>query len=61
MKILIQTRETEISRLFGFESDVTIVKSLELQTKDLMKKNNEGTTLYKRNAGDGAKLKQIKH
>jgi site-specific DNA-methyltransferase (adenine-specific) len=41
MKILIQTRETGISRLFGFKSDVTIVKSLELQTKDLMKKNNE--------------------
>jgi site-specific DNA-methyltransferase (adenine-specific) len=41
MKILIQTRETGISRLFGFKSDVTIVKSLELQTKDLLKKNNE--------------------
>ena len=39
MKILIQTRETGISRLFGFESDVTIIKSLELQTKDLIKKN----------------------
>ena len=38
MKILIQTRETGISRLFGFESDVTIIKSLELQTKQLMKK-----------------------
>lgn len=61
MKILIQTRETGISRLFGFESDVTIIKSLELQTKDLMKENNEGTTLYKRNASDGAKLKQIEH
>lgn len=61
MKILIQTRETGISRLFGFESDVTIVKSLELQTKDLMKKNNEGTTLYKRNAGESAKLKRIEH
>lgn len=44
MKILIQTRETGISRLFGFESDVTIIKSLELQTKDLLKKNNEGIT-----------------
>jgi len=41
MKILIQTRETGISRLFGFESDVTLIKSLELQTKDLMKKNND--------------------
>lgn len=42
MKILIQTKETGISRLFGFESDVTILKSLELQTKDMLKKNNEG-------------------
>ena len=30
MKILIQTREIGMSRLFGFESDVTILKSLEL-------------------------------
>jgi len=51
MKILIQTRETGISRLFGFESDVTIVKSLELQTKDLMKKNNEGITAPTRKQG----------
>jgi len=51
MKILIQTRETGISRLFGFESDVTIVKSLELQTKDLMKKNNEGITRFLQNGG----------
>lgn len=41
MKILIQTRETGISRLFGFESDVTIVKSLELQIKDLIKISNK--------------------
>lgn len=53
MKILIQTRETGISRLFGFESDVTIVKSLELQTKDLMKKNNEGITSPIRKQGVG--------
>jgi site-specific DNA-methyltransferase (adenine-specific) len=51
MKILIQTRETGMSRLFGFESDVTIVKSLELQTKDLMKKNNEGVTPPTRKQG----------
>lgn len=44
MKILVQTRDTEIRRLFGFDSDVTIVKSLELQAKELMKKNNEGIT-----------------
>jgi site-specific DNA-methyltransferase (adenine-specific) len=41
MKILIQTRETGISRLFGFESDVTIIKSLELQTKKLIKENTD--------------------
>jgi len=51
MKILIQTRETGISRLFGFESDITIIKSLELQTKDLMKKNNEGITRALQNGG----------
>lgn len=44
MKILIQTRETGISRLFGFESDVIIIKSLELQTKELIKENDEGKT-----------------
>lgn len=48
MKILIQTRETGISRLFGFESDVTIMKSLELQTKDLLKMNNGGTTGFEK-------------
>ena len=51
LKILIQTRETGISRLFGFESDVTIIKSLELQTKDLLKKNNEGITRVLQNGG----------
>ena len=51
MKILIQTRETGISRLFGFESDVTIIKSLELQSKDLLKKNNEGITRVLQNGG----------
>jgi site-specific DNA-methyltransferase (adenine-specific) len=51
MKILIQTRETGISRLFGFESDVTIIKSLELQTKDLLKKYNEGITRVLQNGG----------
>ncbi|MBK6610473.1 MAG: site-specific DNA-methyltransferase [Sphingobacteriales bacterium] len=51
MKILIQTRETGISRLFGFESDVTIMKSLELQTKDLLKKNNEGITASLQKSG----------
>lgn len=44
MKIIIQTKESGISRLFGFESDITIVKSLELQMKDLIKKNNDDYT-----------------
>lgn len=57
MKILIQTRETGISRLFGFESDVTIMKSLELQTKDLLKKNNEGITSVLQNGGFNASMK----
>ena len=57
MKILIQTRETGISRLFGFESDVTIIKSLELQTKDLLKKNNEGITSVLQNGGFSATMK----
>jgi site-specific DNA-methyltransferase (adenine-specific) len=51
MKILIQTRETGISRLFGFESDVIIVKSLELQTKELLKENKEGITATTPKAG----------
>lgn len=45
MKVLIQTKEKEASRLFGFESDVMIIKSLEMQVKDLMKKNDEDPTL----------------
>jgi site-specific DNA-methyltransferase (adenine-specific) len=57
MKILIQTRETGISRLFGFESDVTIMKSLELQTKDVLKKNNEGITSVLQNGGFSATMK----
>ncbi len=51
MKILIQTREAEISRLFGFESDVTIIKSLELQTKDLLKQREKGITRVLQNGG----------
>lgn len=57
MKILIQTRETGISRLFGFDYDVTIVKSLELQTKDLIKKNNEGITSVLQNGEFSASIK----
>jgi site-specific DNA-methyltransferase (adenine-specific) len=51
MKILIQIKETETSRLFGFESDVKIVKSLELQMKELKKKNNKGNTRVLQNGG----------
>ena len=38
MKIVIQTRETGISRLFEFETDVIVIKSLELQAKKLAAK-----------------------
>ncbi len=41
-KILIQTREAVTNRLFGFDSEVVILKSLELQTRGLLKVNNEG-------------------
>jgi len=37
MKIVIQTREGEFSRLFGLETDVQIIKSLDLQATELMK------------------------
>jgi site-specific DNA-methyltransferase (adenine-specific) len=51
LKILIQTKETGINRLFGLDSDVTIVKSLELQTKELANKNNERLTGILQNGG----------
>ena len=38
-KIVIQTKESVTSRLFGFESDVEIIKSLELQAKERSKKS----------------------
>ena len=56
MKNLIQTRETGISRLFGFETDVTILKSLELQAKELTNKNNEHLTRVLQNGGLSNKL-----
>jgi site-specific DNA-methyltransferase (adenine-specific) len=40
-KIVIQTRESVTSRLFGFESDVDIIKSLELQAKERGKKSTK--------------------
>ena len=57
MKILIQTKETGISRLFGLETDVTILQSLELQARGLANKNNERLTKAIPNKGFSAKLK----
>lgn len=37
-KIVIQTKDSGISRLFDFQTDVIILKSLELQAKDLMRR-----------------------
>lgn len=44
-KIVIQTRESVTSRLFGFKSDVEIIKSLELQAKERV---NRSTKAQKR-------------
>jgi site-specific DNA-methyltransferase (adenine-specific) len=41
VKILIQTKDTGVSRLFGIETDITIIKSLELQVKELANRNKE--------------------
>jgi len=41
MRIVVQTKESSISRLFNFQTDVEIVKSLELQAKDLMRKTTK--------------------
>lgn len=40
-KIVIQTRESPSNRLFNFTSDVEIIKSLELQAKELAKKSTK--------------------
>lgn len=40
-KIVIQTRESGASRLFGFESDVEVIKSLELQAKERGEKSTK--------------------
>lgn len=40
-KIVIQTRESVTSRLFGFVSDVEIIKSLELQAKERGQKSTK--------------------
>ena len=38
LKIVVQTKESNIGRLFDFQTDVVIIKSLELQAKELTKK-----------------------
>lgn len=38
LKIVVQTKETEASRLFAFQTDIEIIKSLELQTRELNRK-----------------------
>ncbi len=47
-KIVIQTKEsTEISRLFDFQPDVEIIKSLELQAKERAGKQERMHTNYR--------------
>jgi site-specific DNA-methyltransferase (adenine-specific) len=38
LKIVVQTREDSMDRLFGFQTDIVILKSLELQTKEFLNK-----------------------
>lgn len=47
LKIVIQTKETGISRLFSLQSDVEIIKSLELQAKDLANNARKHNKVYK--------------
>jgi site-specific DNA-methyltransferase (adenine-specific) len=44
IKIVIQTKETGITRLFDFQTDVKILKSLELQAKEFAIKKNDRPT-----------------
>jgi site-specific DNA-methyltransferase (adenine-specific) len=50
-RIVIQTKETRISRLFEFQTDVKIVKSLELQTNELAKENKLTETIAFQSVG----------
>lgn len=50
MKIVIQTKQNEFSRLFGFESDVQIIKSLELQSVELLQSTNAQNDIAKSGA-----------
>lgn len=47
LKIVIQTKESKANRLFDFRSDVEIIKSLELQTKELTKELTKVRVPYK--------------
>lgn len=38
LKIVVQTKDSEASRLFSFQTDIEIIKSLELQARELTKK-----------------------
>jgi site-specific DNA-methyltransferase (adenine-specific) len=38
LKIVVQTKESEASRLFNFQTDIEIIKSLDLQARELSKK-----------------------
>jgi site-specific DNA-methyltransferase (adenine-specific) len=44
MKILIQTKEAVINPLFRFDASINIIKSLELQTKELLNHAHETRT-----------------
>lgn len=45
LKIVVQSRESEASRLFGLSTNVKIVKSLDLQIKDLTFNQLKDSTL----------------
>lgn len=47
-KIVIQTKELAVSRLFGIESNVEVIKSLELQAKERAKKCEATMAIGKR-------------
>ena len=44
LKIVIQTREFKVSRLFQYQTDVKIIKSLELQALEMTRKNDFSET-----------------
>jgi site-specific DNA-methyltransferase (adenine-specific) len=50
-RIVIQTKETRSSRLFEFQTDVKIIKSLELQAKELAKESKLNETMAFQTSG----------